>query len=217
MPTSQSPIVKRALSIYAMQYVMTRHLCLTDHSLGTLEKANLIPRSGNQPTPRVLARQIKALVDEMLMREVQQLFDVFSKSLKPKSRREWAPCLAAFLVFCLFIESVETTTDNFVMSENEISLRRHEPIPYRRSQARDVCREVENMPFKQFAYQFHQIYLTHSKDASSKSFNPLLDDCFAEQQYELDPPALEMVMKLRDLIQGPNCKSHQQGNRDLPS
>ncbi|KHN99683.1 Zn(2)-C6 fungal-type DNA-binding domain protein [Metarhizium album ARSEF 1941] len=199
---SDSPMVRRALSIYAMHYIMTRHLCITPRSVVALGPS-LGPVCRNAPfvTSRVLARQIKSLVDELILREMQVVFELFSKSLKPKHRREWAPCAAAFLVLCLFMEAVETTADNFVTCQNEIHRRNASPAEYRLGFALDICKELENMPFKQFAYQFHNIYQTHAKDANTKSFNPLFDENF-EAQGELDGPAVEMVRSMRDLFAG---------------
>ncbi|GAO13112.1 hypothetical protein UVI_02024710 [Ustilaginoidea virens] len=198
---SDSTMVKRALSIYAMHYIMTRHLCITRKSLLAIQSTGLVPQNSPWVTPRVLARQVKALVDELIMREMQLLFELFSKSLKPKHRRDWAPCTAAFLVLCLFIEAVETTADNFVVAQNEIDRRNTSPPKYKQGYVLDICKELENLPFKQFAYQFHNIYQTHAKDANVKSFNPLFDDSF-EEQHELDGPAVEMVKGLRELFHG---------------
>ena len=61
------------------------------------------------------------------------------------------------------------------------------------------------MPFKQFAYQFHQIYQTHTRDTGAKAFNPLVDGNLA-QMAELDEPAAEMVAELKGLLQGDSCK-----------
>lgn len=188
-----------------MQYVMTRHLCLTEDTIKALQPTGLVPQNSPWVTPRVLARQIKSLVDELCMREMQQLFELFTKALKPKYRKEWAPSLAAFLVLCLFMEAVETTTDNFVILQNKVNMRNHYKPAFRRSFALDMCTEVENMPFKQFAYQFHNIYQTHSKDANTKPFNPLFNDSVADQG-ELDAPAMEMIESLRGLFQGDECK-----------
>ncbi|KAK8138341.1 hypothetical protein PG984_001721 [Apiospora sp. TS-2023a] len=202
---SDSPVVKKALSIYAMHYVLTRHLCITHASLAALQSTNLVPRNIPWVTPRLLNRQVKAMLDEHLLKEVTALFEGFSKSLKPKSRTGWAPCLAAFLVLCLFMESVETAADVFVVSQNEVDLRNRAvpgtPLSFKRAFARAICRDIDNMPFKQFAYQFHQIYQTHSRDASTKPYNPLLDDSFAEQG-ELDAASLELVTTLRELLRG---------------
>ncbi|KAH8203352.1 hypothetical protein TruAng_002447 [Truncatella angustata] len=198
---SDSSMVKKALSIYAMHYVLTRHLCMTPASIHSLQGTNLIPRNVPWLTPRVLNRQVKSILDEQLLKEMQSLFDGFSKSLKPKSRKEWAPCLAAFLVLCLFMEALETAADTFVASQNEINIRNQAKPGYKQDFARQICKEVENMPFKQFAYQFHQVYQTHTKDAATKAFNPLLDGSFAEQG-ELDGPTHEMVLALRKLLQG---------------
>ncbi|KAK3990661.1 hypothetical protein QBC44DRAFT_325093 [Cladorrhinum sp. PSN332] len=192
------PMVKRALSIYAMHFILTRHLCLTPKAVADLGPTRLVPQHLPWVTPRVLNRQIKAIVDDMMCREMTLLFENFSKSLKPKLRKEWAPCLAAFLVLCLFMESVETAADTFMCSENEISFRNHQPMK-KRSFALNINREIENMPFKQFAFQFHQIYQTYSRDAATRSFNPLMDDtCF--EQAELDRAAVGMVRELRRLI-----------------
>ena len=199
------PMVRRALSIYAMHFVMTRHLCLTQENIVDLQSTGLVPQGVPWVTPRVLNRQIKAVVDEMLCREMQLLFENFSKSLKPKLRREWAPCLASFLVLCLFMESVEMAADLFVISDNEINLRRHYAPAWQRSFVLGINREIENMPFKQFAFQFHQIYQTHSRDAAARSFNPLVDDaCF--ELGELDREAGDMVRKLRRFLDD-DCKS----------
>lgn len=205
---SQSTMVKRALSIYAMHYVMTRHLCLTRQTIVALQPTGLVPQNIPWVTPRVLARQVKSLIDELIMKEMQQLFDQFSKSLKPKARRDWAPCLVSFLVLCLYMEAVETTADNFVISQNEINLRNRYPPEYQRAFALGICKEVENMPFKQFAYQFHNIYQTHTKDANTKSFNPLFDDSFREQG-ELDGPAIQLVESLRQLFHGEDWQDLQ--------
>ncbi|KAK4239854.1 hypothetical protein C8A03DRAFT_42556 [Achaetomium macrosporum] len=193
------PMVRRALSIYAMHFVMRQHLCLTQRNIADLQSTGLVPQGVPWVTPRVLNRQIKAVVDEMLCREIVLLFENFSKSLKPKLRREWAPCLASFLVLCLFMESVETAADIFVISDNEINLRHHYAPAWKRSFVLDVNSQIENMPFKQFAFQFHQIYQTHSRDAAARSFNPMVDDACLELG-ELDREAAEMVRKLRWFI-----------------
>lgn len=198
--------MKRALSIFAMHFVMTRHLCLTRHSIMNLQPTNFVPQNAQWITPRVLNRQIKSVIDELLMREMQAMFENFSKSLKPKSRKEWAPCLAAFLVLCLFMESLETAADHFVYSQNEINVRSGTRPQFKQEFALSINREVENMPFKQFAFQFHQVYQTHSKDSSAKSFNPLVDDSQVGLE-DLDAPALEMVLALRQLLDRPSCES----------
>ncbi|KAM0436765.1 hypothetical protein ACHAPT_002476 [Fusarium lateritium] len=198
---TESLMVKRALSIYCMHYTMTRHLCLTRHTVDSLRSTGMIAQNDGFVTPRMLARQIKSVMDELMQREMQQLFELFSKSLKPKIRREWAPCTAAFLVLCLFMEAVETAADTFVVSENEINMRNSARTEYDRSVALNTCKEVENMPFKQFAYQFHQVYQTHTKEANAKCFNPLFDGSFAEQG-ELDGPALTFAAQLRELFFG---------------
>lgn len=198
-------MVKRALSIYVMHYVLTRQLCLTNATIVSLRDTMLVSQNNPWLTARVLNRQVKAVLDELLLKEMQSLFDGFSKSLKPKLRGGWAPCLAAFLALCLFMETVETAADTFVISQNEIALRNRSKPEYRRDFALSLCREIDNMPFKQFAYQFHQIYQTHTRDTGAKAFNPLVD-ANAGQIAELDAPAAEMVTELKELLQGDSCK-----------
>jgi len=198
---SNSPMVKRALSIHVMHYVLTRQLCITNKTIVGLQHTNMVPQNNPYITARVLNRQVKAMLDEMLLKETQALFDSFSKTLKPKSRKGWAPCMASFLVLCLFMETVETAADTFVISQNEINMRNRSKPQYERKHALDLCKEIDNLPFKQFAYQFHQIYQTHTRDATTKAFNPLVDDSFAQQD-EIDAPTLEMVSELRQFVEG---------------
>ncbi|KAK4174008.1 hypothetical protein QBC36DRAFT_334601 [Triangularia setosa] len=202
---TDSAIVKRALSIYAMHFVLTRHLCLTPTSISSLSSL-LPPLDPTNPwvTPRLLNRQLKALIDDILAREMQLLFESFSKSLKPKLRKEWAPCLAAFLVLCLFMESVETAADNFVISDNEISLRNGERPMLKRGFALGVNREIEQLPFRQFGIMFHMVYQTYSREVSQKSFNPLddgwEDDATKAEDRLLGREEEEMVRGLRKLM-----------------
>ena len=127
------------------------------------------------------------------------------------------PVRLPFLVLCLFMEAVETAADTFVVSQNEIGMRDRRaagagaaaaPVPeYRREFALNICREIDNLPFKQFAYQFHQIYQTHSRDAAAKAFNPLVDEALLRQRGgDLDDAAVEMVGELQELLQGDNCE-----------
>ncbi|KAK1756132.1 hypothetical protein QBC47DRAFT_379193 [Echria macrotheca] len=203
---ADNAMVKRALSIYAMHYVMTHQLCLTPQNIAALAPTRLVPQDSPFVTPRVLNRQIKAVIDDMLRAEISRLFKSFGSTLKPKERKGWAPCLAAFLVLCLFMESVETAADTFVISENQIALQEGQTPRWRRQFALAKNAEIENMPFKQVAFQFHQLYQTHSRDAGSRSFNPLTDDACLDGG-ELDRDAMAMVMQLRRLLQDPNCKS----------
>ncbi|RYP92268.1 hypothetical protein DL770_001581 [Monosporascus sp. CRB-9-2] len=210
---SKSPMVKRALSIYVMHYVLTRQLCLTNATILRLQHTNLVPQNSPWVTTRILNRQVKAMLDELLLKETQALFDGFSRSLKPKLRREWAPCAAAFLVLCLFMEAVETAADTFVISQNEVGIRSNGngkcyDDGRRREFALSLCRDVENLPFRQFAYQFHHVYQTHSRDAAAaRPFNPLVDEEFARPgQGDLDDAAVEMVTGLRELLSGENWR-----------
>ncbi|KAM5351295.1 hypothetical protein ACJ41O_004018 [Fusarium nematophilum] len=198
---TESLMVKRALSIYCMHYTMAHHLCLSPNTVDSLRSKGLIAQTGTYVTTRVLSQQVKSVIDELMAREMQQLFELFSKSLKPKSRREWAPCMASFLVLCLFMEAVEASADLFVMAQNQISIEKGSRTEYLRSVALSTSKEIENMPFKQFAYQFHQVYQTHTREANAKSFNPLFDVSFAEQG-ELDGPAINLSAQLRELFYG---------------
>lgn len=197
---SGQTIVRRALSIYAMYYVLTRQLTMTAQSIASLQQANPVSAAGAFMTPRLLNRQIKTVVDDVMQHEVTALFDDFTKRLKQKSRAQWAPCLAAFLVFTLLMEAIETAADVFAITDAEAELRQRRRARFRRAYALDISSGIENMPFKQFAFQFHNIYQTHSRDASAKSFNPLFDDGLSDLS-DLDPAALEMVLGLRNLVQ----------------
>ncbi|KAI8626799.1 hypothetical protein F5Y19DRAFT_189965 [Xylariaceae sp. FL1651] len=247
---SQSTMVKQALAIYATHYVLTRQLCLTPSTITRLQHlqqtqaqtrlflpANICATS--LTTTRILNRQIKAVLDEYLLKETQSLFGAFSSALKPRSRAGWAPCLASFLVLCLLMESIEATADTFVVSEAEIALRTRRRSTFGattdtnkvgggggftvggRRQALDLCREIDNLPFRQVAYRFHAVYQTHhvrepgvgSAPASSSGnmgatvsgngnggtpFNPLLDPTL---DADLEPAAAAMAISLRALLE----------------
>ncbi|KUI59199.1 hypothetical protein VP1G_06487 [Cytospora mali] len=201
---SNQSIVKQALSIYTLYYIMTRHLTLTQQSIESLRPFNPVRATGSYMTTRLLNRQIKAVIDDLVREKVDGLFDEFSRRLKTKHREEWAPCMAAFVVLCMLMEAIEAAADRFAISENEVEMRKTPPGEFNRAHALDNNKRIEDMPYKQFAFQFHQIYHTHPRDASVKSFNPLADDMNGLDV--LDSAAFQMVVSLRDMLQT-NCES----------
>lgn len=200
-PEADASIVRRMLGILVLQHVMTRHLTLTFESIVEMQRIYPLQLTRHFLTSRLLSRQIKQVVEECLKDLVPMLFDDFLKRLKSKSRKEWAPCMASFLVFCLLMELTEATSDSFAIAEAEIEMRKRNRAKFIRAKALEVNRQIENMPFRQFAYQFHQIYQTHSQDASAKSFNPLQDNARSDM-WELEPAAMEFVKGLREHIDG---------------
>ena len=210
---SKSPIVKRALSIHAMYYVIRKHLTLTQESIFALQPIYSIDARCSGVTPRLLNRQIKAVTDELVHKEVVDLFEDFSKRLKKKSREEWAPCLAAFVVLCMLMEDIVAAADVFVKSDNKVEMRKIQQLEdvecARGPEINKVKEDISKLPFNQFAFQFHQIYQTYLRDASAKSFNPLTDGMLAGSNLnelgDLNKTDLEMVRSLRDMLQT-ECK-----------
>ncbi|KAI1304350.1 hypothetical protein F5Y03DRAFT_176471 [Xylaria venustula] len=242
---SKSAMVKRALAVYVTHYVLTRQLCLTPATLDRLQRLQQtqpeelpflppdISAHSASTTTRILNRQVKAVLDEYLLKETQSLFTAFGAALKPRSRAEWASCLATFLVLCLLFEGIEAVADMFAVSEAEVALRSRRPSVSTtatttadenkvggfavggRKQALEVCREIDNLPFRQVAYRFHAVYQTHqpniglptaaSSTGSSGSgnastgitFNPLVDP---KWDTDLEPGAAEMAASLRALL-----------------
>lgn len=200
-PEADASIVRRMLGVLALQHVMARHLTLTPQSVAELQRVYPFRMTVAYVTARLLQRQIKAVVDECMKELVPMVFDDFLKRLKTKSRKEWAPCVAAFLVFCLLMETTEAAADTFAINQQEIDIRNHRRPKFMRAQALEANRHIESMPFKQFAYQFHQIYQTHSHDASAKSFNPLQDNARVDM-WDLEPAAREFVRGLKEDLDG---------------
>ncbi|ROW12224.1 hypothetical protein VMCG_00107 [Cytospora schulzeri] len=197
--SSSSSIVKRALSIYTMHYIQTRHLTLTQQSIEELQWINPVRATGSYMTPRLLNRQLKAVTDDLAVEGVKTLYDEFSKRLRTKDRSDWAPCLAAFLVLCMLMEAMEAAVDRFAIAENEVGTGQGPSAQFERPPALETNKCIEQGPFKKFACQFHQLYQTHSKDPS-KSFNPLADNISNELCELESSAALELVQSLRDML-----------------
>ncbi|CAI4219187.1 unnamed protein product [Parascedosporium putredinis] len=148
---TNSAIVRRAMNVYTLHYILTRHLCMTRRSVVDLRDTNLVPQGLVWVTPRLLNRQIKAVLDEMMQRE-----------------------------------SVETAADNFVVCDNEVKRREGQAPEFKRAEALRINDEIEKLPFRQFLYQFHQIYQTHSKDVFLLSFT--------DEQYVFDEDTFDAVL-----------------------
>lgn len=209
---SPHPIVEKALNIYALQYTMTHHLCLTNRSISSLNFTHLLAPNNGFVTLRLMSRQLKSLIDELLQDEMTELFELLTKTLKPKARDDYVPCLAAFLVLCLFMESLQVGTDTFVSSSNDVWMRERTGKMYDGRLARDANRDVVARPFAQFALMFHQVYATYSKEAGVKGFNPLIDDgCLGE----LKISDRDLMLGLRKLLEDPrDCEYHLLSDRN---
>ncbi len=221
---TKAPIVKQALTIYTMQYIMSHHLTFTRESMQQLPFDGEFRSHTQFQTSRLLNRQIKAVLDTVMKEEVDKLFKMFARELKPKMRTAWGTCLSAFLVFCLFMETTGLALDYFCLTENQVDLENCRPLSkeHSRQEAVKLNREMENLPFRQFAYQFHNIYQTHpmaTPEASPSSsgalnagatstirsaFNPLRSDAPLKAD-DLDKPTLELVMQLRGFFEGDSC------------
>ncbi|EGO57984.1 hypothetical protein NEUTE1DRAFT_146466 [Neurospora tetrasperma FGSC 2508] len=245
---SRNGMVKRALQILTMNYTMSYHLHLDPESVHAIEAAGYrVPEGLDRKvlTARVLNRQLKAVTNDMIEREVRRLFEDFSKALKPRSRKEWAGCFAAFVALSVFLEYKEAQADAYVVMENEVKKRdwlykvqqrqqqqqyhQHQQqeaenilgrkeggiedigeieqgmdqlkMDFTRKQAWDTLEAIDNLPFKQFMYQFHQIYQTHPSTAKDgKAFNPFVDDEALESLREFPDgeAAIYMVKTFRD-------------------
>ncbi|KAK7737769.1 hypothetical protein SLS53_006389 [Cytospora paraplurivora] len=205
---SNSPIVKEALSIYTMQYIITRHLTLTPQSIDALLPINPVRAKGPYMTTRLLTRQIKAVTDELIRAKVTALLKEFSRRLKKApagGREEWAPCFASFTVLCMIMESMEVAADVLALAEQESEIRESRPAKFKRVHALEINKSIENMPFRQIAFQFHEAYRTISKDASAKSFNPLGGNNLDEPA-DLDSAARNMVLSLKNMMHA-KCES----------
>lgn len=245
---SRNGMVKRALMVVTMHYAMSYHMHLHPDSVRDIEAAGYrVPERQDKKmlTARVLNRQLKAVTQDMIEREVRRLFEDFSKALKPRSRKEWAGCFTAFAALCVFLEYKEAQADAWVVMENELKKREwlykvqqqhyHQQmqqhlqreaesiygrkeggvegfreleqgmdelkLEFTRKQAWDVLEAIDNLPFKQFMYQFHQIYQTHPSTAKDgKAFNPFVDDEALESLREFPDgeAAIYMVKTFRD-------------------
>lgn len=212
------PLVRSALTIFTIQYILTCHLTLTPECIAALEPYNLLPAysytlgGAQAPTTmaRLLNRQIKSVLDEIARAETTNLFDGFAKALKSKTRKEWAPCVAAFLVMCLYMEQLQAAHDRLVTTNREIAWREGKKPDYEREEALRANFALEAQPFKQFAFMFHQIYQSYayaegggsssgggSNSDANKAFNPIM----AEHQIaELSEPAQVMTRGLSEMV-----------------
>ncbi|KAK1774531.1 hypothetical protein QBC45DRAFT_436743 [Copromyces sp. CBS 386.78] len=251
---SRNVMVKRALQILTMNYTMSYHLHLDPDTVRAIEVAGYrVPEGLDKAvlTARVLNRQLKAVTHDMIEREVRKLFEDFGRVLKPRSRKEWAGCFAAFAALSVFLEYKEAQADAYVVIENEVKKRdwlyKHQQkqaqqeqhqhqqqeaenvmgirkeaggvvedvffhkeieqgmdqlkLDFTRKQAWDTLEAIDNLPFKQFMYQFHQIYQTHPSTAKDgKAFNPFVDDEALESLREFPDgeAAIYMVKTFRD-------------------
>lgn len=171
----KSPLLRKAVMLYAMNYFMNRILTFTKESAGKAVNRLLRPQSlpfeealqvSRVLTSTLLNLQIKQAMQNLLRDTTRTVLRGLETEILiiPKSPDTWADNFCIVLILCMCIEAVQVESDSRAMT----ALRKDPTCTLSRT---DICQKLDYVPFGQLTNLFHTAYRT--KRAKSNHENKI--------------------------------------------
>jgi hypothetical protein len=199
----QSQLLYKAKMLYTMHYFMSRVILLTESSLSTARHALPSPTPVSYDfslTPRLLHRQIKREVHNILRYTTREVLGSLESELRTRKRSSWPTAFCTILILCLCIEAVQVAADAFVVYTK---LRNGGNPTMRREIAIHIARDLDDRPYVDWTALFHAIYKSHKSTRSHKPeklFNPIRDGLQTNKEEGLGKEEVQLVEGIRQLI-----------------
>jgi hypothetical protein len=184
--------------LYATNYFMSRIITYTKDSAEKVVEGLRRPHKLNFAqtlTSTLLNLQIKQAMQGLLYSTTKSvLIELEHIMSSPKTKAAWTDIFCTILVLCMCIEAVQVASDGHAMAR----LRKDPRCGLSRV---DICRMLDEKPFKILTEVFHILYKTpKSKRKSRVGFNPILDGLTVDQEEGITPQMVKLVNDVRQII-----------------
>jgi hypothetical protein len=142
----QNDLLAKAIMVNRLHYVLGQTITFTEDSaseaVGSLQN-----RATNLPTlsclsARVLTKQIKGAMTDLLTDLTKDLLGLFNWELRHKRQETWLLCLLTHLILCTCVEIIQVQVDAFIVFRTEHSS--VDPETVRRC-GTEICRRLETV------------------------------------------------------------------------
>jgi hypothetical protein len=146
LTTIQNDLLAKAIMVNRLHYVLGQTITFSADSVSeavaSLQNVatNLPPLS--RLTARVLTKQMKGAMNDLLNDLTKELLDKYNWELRHKRPETWLLCLLTHLILCICAELVQIQVDAFIVFR--ISQGGGDPETIRRF-GTEVCRRLENV------------------------------------------------------------------------
>jgi hypothetical protein len=199
------------MMLYAGYRFMNTGVRFTHASFSTVKESVKKPPAQNITSRlicRLLNRQLKYAVNDIMKRETSNLLEDLQKELYRKSKSAWATTFCVLLILCICIEEVQTAMEGLVLHSRE----NPSSVKPDGEEAILVCRRLDDFPFAHMCELFHMVFKSHKisdtsagkrrKKSDTAGFNPLRGEMVKRNESEgFGKEAVELVSEIRSIME----------------
>ncbi|CZR65269.1 uncharacterized protein PAC_15169 [Phialocephala subalpina] len=223
--TSGDPaLLNKAMMLYAGYRFMSTGVRYTHTSFSAVAGSIKNPPFQNitsRLVSRLLNRQLKYAVNEVMKRETASLLEELQRELYSKKKSAWATTFCVILILCICMEEVQTAMEGLVLH-----LREH---PGSANADEDevitVCRRLDDLPFAHMCELFHMAFKTHKigdmssgkrkRKSSTTGFNPLRGEMIERNESDgFGKEAVELIGEIQTIMK--ELDSHIKAASETP-
>lgn len=142
----QNDLLVKAIMVNRLHYVLGQTITFSADSIveaiTSLQNIATNLPSLSHVSARVLTRQMKGAMNDLLNDLTKELLDQYNWELRHKRPETWLLCLLTHLILCMCAEQVQTAVDGFIFLR--ISHGGGDPTTIRRC-GTEVCRRLETV------------------------------------------------------------------------
>ena len=141
----QNDLLIKAIMVNRLHYVLGQSITFSADSVfeavtSLQNVATNLPQLSDL-TARVLTRQMKGAMNDLLGDLTKELLDQFNWELRNKGPETWLLCLLTHFILCMCAEQVQMQVDAFIVFRIDHG---GDPVTIRRA-GTEVCRRLENV------------------------------------------------------------------------
>ncbi|CAG8952967.1 hypothetical protein HYFRA_00007683 [Hymenoscyphus fraxineus] len=141
---------------------------------------------------RMLDRQIKHILFLENRKVLERVLGTLERHIRARNPSSWPTVFCTILILAYSIEALQSQAQIHFSTINYIPVI---PSVVERETAKQVCQDLDDIPFAQLKYLFHAIYRTSQPDKGG--INPFMQGNLATEKIGLDTPAREMIEGIR--------------------
>jgi hypothetical protein len=183
--------------LYAMHYFMSRMILFTKESAEKAVEGLQRPHKLNFArtlTSTLLNLQIKQAMQGLLIATTDEVLESLEGQISGRKKEAWADIFCVILILCMCIEAVQVASDSHAMA----ALRKDSKCGLSRV---DICRLLDEEPFKYLTEIFHMCYNTaRASPKSRKGLNPIRYGLRVDEVEGITPQMVKLVSDVKAIM-----------------
>ncbi|CAG8978500.1 hypothetical protein HYALB_00005075 [Hymenoscyphus albidus] len=189
----KDPLLHDVLLFYLYLSLVPLPIIFTQTSASSITaKLGEAFKSTDRCSSRMLDRQIKHILYLSNRQVLARVLKTLEKHIRGRDSSSWPMLFCTILILASSIEALQSQAQIHFCTANSIPVT---PAVTEQETAKQVCQDLDDIPFAQLKYLFHAIYRT--SQPGKGGINPFVRGNLATERIGLDAPAREMIEGIR--------------------